>query len=44
MSDIENVIINGVEYDITGGIKEDIEDLQEEIADVDALVGSGVIE
>lgn len=44
MSDIENVIINGVEYDITGGIKEDIEELQEELTGIDTLVGSGVIE
>lgn len=44
MSDIEKIVLNGVEYDITGGIKEDISDLQEELENLDTLVGTGVIE
>lgn len=44
MSELDKLRLNGIEYDITQGIKEDIEELQDEIADVDALVGTGVIE
>ena len=42
--DIEKIVLNGTEYDLTSQIKEDIADLQEEISDVDTLVGNGVIE
>lgn len=44
MSTIDKLVLNGIEYDITQEIKEDLSDLQDEVLELDTLVGTGVIE